>query len=127
VTRKIIHEAAKIKLGFASEVQLGNLDALRDWGFAGDFVRAMWLMLQQENADDYVVATGVAHSVRELCDIAFGYLGLDYRAYVREDAAAYRPAESGLLIGSEVGFEELIRMMVDADMQMLREQGPKND
>ncbi|HEY9268127.1 MAG TPA: GDP-mannose 4,6-dehydratase [Methylotenera sp.] len=138
VTRKITHEAAKIKLGLSSELCLGNLDARRDWGFAGDFVRAMWLMLQEQSAEDYVVATGASHSVRELCDIAFSYLGLDYRAYVREDAGAYRPPESGLLVGSaakayaalgwspEIGFEELIRMMVDADVQVLNEQGPIN-
>ena len=139
VTRKITHEAAKIKLGLASELRLGNLDAQRDWGFAGDFVRAMWLMQQQQSAEDYVVATGASHSVRELCDIAFGYLGLDYRAYVREDAVAYRPPESSLLVGSaakaytalgwspEIGFEELIRMMVDADVRVLSEQGPINE
>jgi len=135
VTRKVTHAAAKIKLGIASEVRLGNLDARRDWGFAGDFVRAMWLMLQQKSADDYVIATGETHSVRELCDIAFGYLGLDYRDYVREDATVYRPPEPRLLVGSamkartalgwcpEVGFAELVQAMVDADMRLLSEQG----
>ena len=131
VTRKITHEAARIKLGLAHELHLGNLDAQRDWGFAGDFVRAMWSMLQHKDADDYVIATGKMHSVRELCDLAFSHLGLDYRAYVLEDASVYRPAESGLLVGSaakakavlgwspEVTFDTLVRMMVDADMQML--------
>lgn len=131
VTRKITHEAARIKLGLATELHLGNLDAQRDWGFAGDYVRAMWLMLQQEYADDYVVATGKAHSVRELCELAFCRLGLDYRDYVREDASAYRPLEPALLVGSavkanrklgwkpEVKFKELVHMMVDADLQTL--------
>ena len=131
VTRKITHEAAKIKLGLAKELHLGNLDAQRDWGFSGDYVRAMRLMLQQEYADDYVVATGKAHSVRELCDLAFSRLGLDYCDYVREDASAYRPVESALLVGSaakanrklgwqpEVEFKELVYMMVDADLQAL--------
>lgn len=91
VTRKITYEAAKIKLGLANELHIGNLDAQRDWGYAGDYVRAMWLMLQQGMADDYVVATGKAHSVREFCEFAFSRLGLDYRDYVREDALAYRP------------------------------------
>lgn len=133
VTRKITHEAARIKLGLSRELSLGNLEARRDWGFAGDFVRAMWLMLQQKHADDYVIATGVTHSVRELCDLAFSYLGLDYRSYVLEDSSVYRPAESGLLVGSaakakavlgwssEVTFDALVRMMVDADMRMLTE------
>jgi GDPmannose 4,6-dehydratase len=131
VTRKITHEAAKIKLGLAKELHLGNLDAQRDWGFAGDYVRAMWLMLQQECADDYVVATGKAHSVRELCEFAFSRLGLDYRDYVREDASAYRPVEPALLVGAaakanrklgwkpEIEFKELVHMMVDADLQTL--------
>ena len=131
VTRKITHEAAKIKLGLAKELHLGNLDAQRDWGFAGDTVRAMWLMLQQERADDYVVATGKAHSVRELCELAFGRLGLDYRDYVREVASAYRPVEPALLVGNaakarsklgwkpEIEFRELVHMMVDADLQSL--------
>jgi GDPmannose 4,6-dehydratase len=131
VTRKITHEAAKIKLGLTKELHLGNLDAQRDWGFAGDYVRAMWLMLQQERAEDYVVATGKAHSVRELCEFAFSRLGLDYRDYVREDVLAFRPAETALLVGSaakakqnlgwepEVEFRELVHMMVDADLQTL--------
>ena len=93
VTRKITREAVRIKLGQTNELCLGNLDALRDWGFAGDTVRAMWLMLQHDHADDYVVATGETHSVREFCECAFSHLGLDYREYVREDATAFRPAE----------------------------------
>jgi len=131
VTRKITHEAAKIKLGLAKDLHLGNLDAQRDWGFAGDYVRAMWLMLQQERADDYVVATGQAHSVRELCEFAFGRLGLDYRDHVREDASAYRPVEPAPLVGNaakanrklswkpDIEFRELVHMMVDADLQSL--------
>ncbi len=133
VTRKITHEAARIKLGLAKELHLGNLDAQRDWGFAGDFVRGMWLMLQQKHADDYVLATGLVHSVRELCDLAFSHLGLDYRDYVREDEAYYRPAEAALLVGDiakartelkwqpEVTFRQLVQMMVDHDLQRLRE------
>ncbi len=131
VTRKITHEAARIKLGLAKELHLGNLDAQRDWGFAGDFVRAMWLMLQQQHVDDYVLATGQVHSVRELCDLAFSHLGLDYRDHVREDEASYRPAETALLVGDiakaraglkwqpEVGFKELVQMMVDEDLRNL--------
>jgi GDPmannose 4,6-dehydratase len=131
VTRKITHEAVKIKLGLATELRLGNLDARRDWGFAGDYVRAMWLMLQQSHADDYVVSTGETHSVRELCEIAFARLGLDYREYVKEDAAWYRPVEAVQLVGCstsaknqlgwvpEVGFREMVSMMVDADLQLL--------
>lgn len=131
VTRKITHEACRIKLGLSKELHLGNLDALRDWGFAGDTVNAMWLMLQNDHADDYVVATGETHSVREFCKCAFEYLALDYRAYVREDASAYRPVEAAVLVGNaekartvlgwkpKVGFDELIHMMVDADMQTL--------
>jgi GDPmannose 4,6-dehydratase len=131
VTRKITYEAARIKLGLAKELHLGNLDAQRDWGFAGDVVRAMWLMLQQQHADDYVLATGQTHSVRELCDLAFSHLGLDYRDHVREDRTAYRPAETALLVGDiakaraglkwqpEVGFRELVQMMVDEDLRSL--------
>ncbi|UUZ74220.1 GDP-mannose 4,6-dehydratase [Polaromonas sp. P1(28)-8] len=133
VTRKITHEAARIKLGLSHELKLGNLDAQRDWGFAGDYVRAMCLMLQQDQPDDYVVATGKAHSVREFCELAFAHLGLNYRDYVREAASAYRPVESALLVGSaakancklgwkpEVEFKELVHMMVDADLRSLTE------
>lgn len=131
VTRKITCAAAKIKLGLVKELHLGNLDAQRDWGFAGDYVRAMWLMLQQERADDYVLATGQVHSVRELCELAFSHLGLDYRDYVREEEACYRPTEGALLVGNiakarselrwqpETGFRELVRMMVDEDLRRL--------
>ena len=131
VTRKIAREAARIKLGLASELRLGNLEARRDWGFAGDYVRGMWLMLQQRQADDYVLASGETHSVREFCECAFGYVGLDYRDYVQEDAAAYRPSEPTLLVGNiskakqalgwepRVGFRELVHMMVEADLQTL--------
>jgi GDPmannose 4,6-dehydratase len=133
VTRKITHEAAKIKLGLATELYLGNLDAQRDWGFAGDYVRAMWLMLQQPRPDDYVVCTGESHSVREFCDYAFAHLGLNYRDYVREDESSYRPNEQVLLMGSavkakrelgwspELGFRALVSMMVDADVRLLDE------
>lgn len=131
VTRKITHEAAKIKLGLSHELKLGNLDAQRDWGFAGDYVRAMWLMLQQDKADDYVVATGEAHSVREFCDLAFAHVGLSYKDYVVESSSEFRPVEPALLVGDarkakrqlgwqpEVGFEELVNTMVDADMDSL--------
>jgi GDPmannose 4,6-dehydratase len=131
VTRKITREAAKIKVGQANELRLGNLDTMRDWGFAGDFVHAMRLMLQQSLADDYVVATGEVHSVREFCECAFSHLGLDYRDYVREDSASYRPSEPALLVGDvrkarenlgwepQVSFRELVAMMVDADLQAL--------
>jgi GDPmannose 4,6-dehydratase len=131
VTRKITHGAARIKLGLADELRLGNLESRRDWGFAGDYVEAMWLMLQQENPDDFVVCTGETHSVREFCEAAFGHLGLDYRDYVVQDPRFYRPAEVDLLVGSpkkveellawkpRVSFEELVSMMVDADLKML--------
>jgi GDPmannose 4,6-dehydratase len=135
VTRKITHEAARIKLGLSKELKLGNLDVQRDWGYAGDYVRAMWLMLQCAHADDYVVATGESYPVREFCDIAFKYLGLDYRDYVVEASSSfYRPAEPALLVGDagkarkvlswqpEVNFKTLIHMMVDADMQLLSRQ-----
>ena len=133
VTRKVSHTAAKIKLGLANELQLGNLDARRDWGYAKDYVRAMWLMLQASSAEDYIVATGETHSVRELCECAFSYLGLDYKQYVREDAAAYRPAEASQLVGAhdkatkllgwipEVDFRNLVKMMVDADLKISRQ------
>jgi GDPmannose 4,6-dehydratase len=133
VTRKITCGAAKIKLGLAKDLHLGNLDALRDWGFASDYVRAMWLMLQQTSADDYVIATGISHSVGDFCELAFGYLGLDYRDFVREDKSAYRPVESVPLIGCsdkakeilgwkpKTELRELIQMMVDADMRSLNE------
>jgi GDPmannose 4,6-dehydratase len=131
VTRKVTFSAAAIKLGLKKSVSLGNLDAQRDWGFAGDYVRAMWLMLQQDEPGDYVVATGETHSVRELCEIAFDEVGLDWEAHVEVDPQFFRPAEVDLLIGDpnkaatvlgwkpQVGFEQLIRMMVDADLAAL--------
>jgi GDPmannose 4,6-dehydratase len=135
VTRKVSDGVARIKLGLADHLSLGNLDAHRDWGFAGDYVRAMWLMLQQEQADDYVIATGVSHSVRELVDIAFAHAGLDPAKYVRSDPALLRPAEVDHLIGDcskaarvlgwkpTVSFEQLVKMMVDADLARLSGSG----
>ena len=132
VTHKVTHAAARIKLGLQKELHLGNLDARRDWGFAGDYVRAMWLMLQQDQPDDYVIATGETHSVRELCDVAFRHLGLNWQDHVVVDPKFYRPAEVDLLIGDpskagkklgwepKVGFQELVTMMVDSDMQELK-------
>ncbi len=132
VTRKVTHGAARIKLGLAQELRLGNLDARRDWGYAPDYVRAMWLMLQQDEPEDFVIATGETHSVRELCEIAFGYLGLDYRDFVVQDPRYYRPAEVDLLVGDaskahaklgwrpSVSFEDLVKLMVDADMENLQ-------
>jgi GDPmannose 4,6-dehydratase len=131
VTRKVTHGAARVKLGLANELPMGNLDAERDWGYAGDYVRAMWLMLQQDSPDDFVVATGETHSVRELLEVAFEYVGLDYRDHVRVDERFLRPADVDQLVGDatkarqklgwepEVTFEELIRMMVDADLELL--------
>ena len=131
VTRKITREAARIKLGLSRELRLGNLEARRDWGFAGDFVRAMWLMLQREAPEDYVIATGEMHSVREVCEVAFGDLGLDWRQHVVHDARFVRPAEVDRLVGDaskaraelgwkpEVDFVGLIRMMVRADLSAL--------
>ncbi len=132
VTRKITDGVARIKLGLATELRLGNLDAQRDWGFAGDYVRAMWLMLQQAEAQDYVVSTGRTHTVREFCRLAFATVGLEYRDYVVEDARFFRPAEVDLLIGDpgkakrvlgwepEVTFEALVERMVLADVARLR-------
>lgn len=131
VTRKVARGAARIKRGLADTLSLGNLDARRDWGFAGDYVRAMWLMLQQDEADDYVIATGKSHSVRELVETAFSHAGLDWREHVRTDPALLRPAEVDHLIGDPakaetalgwrpgVDFEELVRMMVDADLERI--------
>jgi GDPmannose 4,6-dehydratase len=135
VTRKITHTVARIKLGLAHEVRLGNLDARRDWGFAPDYVRAMWLMLQRDRPDDYVVATGETHSVREFCQEAFGYVGLDWEQHVASDPRYYRPAEVDLLVGDpgkagrvlgwkpSTTFRELVRIMVDADLDLLRPAG----
>ena len=133
VTRKITDGAARIKLELATDLTLGNLEAKRDWGFAGDYVRAMWLMLQQDAPDDYVIATGETHSVRELCEAAFGHLDLDYRDYLKSDPSLVRPAEVDLLVGdaskarNELGWEPtvtfagLVAGMVDADMARLEE------
>jgi GDPmannose 4,6-dehydratase len=131
VTRKVTDGVARIKLGLADSLALGNLDACRDWGFAGDYVRAMWMMLQQDQPDDYVVATGLAHSVRDLVEVAFSRVGLDWQKYVRVDPAFLRPAEVDHLIGdptkaqtvlgwhANVDFTGLVEMMVDADMARL--------
>ncbi len=135
VTRKISHGVAKIKLGQARELRLGNLDSQRDWGYAGDYVRAMWLMLQQDQPDDYVVAMGETHAVREFCEIAFGHVGLNWQDFVVQDPAFMRPAEVDHLIGNpakagaklgwepQVSFTELVRMMVDADLEELKKSG----
>ena len=135
VTHKVTHAAARIKLGLQDELRLGNLEAQRDWGYAGDYVQAMWLMLQQDEPDDYVVSTGETHSVRELCEVAFSYLGLNYEEHVVIDEKFYRPAEVDLLIGDatkahtqlgwkpSVDFPGLIRLMVDADLEALRAEG----
>jgi GDPmannose 4,6-dehydratase len=132
VTRKVSDAVARIKLGLAKELPMGNLDAHRDWGFAGDYVRAMWLMLQQDRPDDYVVATGIAHSVRELIEVAFAHVGLPWQDYVRIDPALIRPAEVDHLLGDsakarkvlgwtpEVDFRGLVTMMVDADLARLK-------
>ena len=131
VTRKVTDGVARIKLGLADSLSLGNLDAQRDWGFSGDYVEAMWLMLQQSKADDYVIATGVIHSVRDLVDIAFARVGLDWQKHVKTDPKFLRPAEVDQLIGDpskarkelgwepKVDFKQLVEMMVDADMERL--------
>jgi GDPmannose 4,6-dehydratase len=132
VTRKITNGVARIAHGLDDKLALGNLDAQRDWGFAADYVHAMWLMLQQDEPGDYVIATGQTHPVRELCEIAFDQVGLDWEDHVVVDQQFFRPAEVDLLIGDpskatdqlgwkpEVGFEDLIRMMVDADLAALK-------
>ena len=131
VSRKVSDGVARIRRGLAGELRLGNLDARRDWGYAGDYVRATWLMLQQDRPDDYVIATGEAHSVAELVETAFGHAGLDWRPYVVQDPALMRPAEVDVLVGDAgkarrqlgwqptVGFHELVRRMVDADLERL--------
>jgi len=131
VTRKVTHAAARIKHGIVNEVRLGNLDAQRDWGYAADYVRAMWLMLQQDTPDDFVIATGVTHSVRELCEVAFSAVGLRWEDYVVVDESLLRPAEVDTLVGdaskaqrelgwrSDVDFATLIEMMVAADLAAL--------
>jgi GDPmannose 4,6-dehydratase len=132
VTHKVTYHAAKISLGLANELRIGNLDAQRDWGYAGDYVRAMWMMLQQPKPDDYVVATGRTHSVQRLIEVAFGCLDLDWERYVVQDAKFMRPAEVDLLIGNPekartvlgweptVTFEQMIEMMVKADYDQLK-------
>lgn len=131
VTRKVSFGVARIKAGFQKELRMGNLEAKRDWGYAGDYVRAMWMMLQQPEPDDYVVATGETHSVREMCEIAFARVGLDYRKHVMQDKEFFRPAEVHVLTGDatkarrklgwkpEVDFRGLIHMMVDADVELV--------
>ena len=131
VTRKVTDGVARIKLGLAKDLHLGNLDARRDWGFAGDYVEAMWMMLQRPKAADFVIGTGETHSVRELAELAFGHVGLDYRAYVVSDPRFHRPAEVDLLLADpakarqelgwkpKVTFQELVAMMVDADLARL--------
>lgn len=134
VTRKITHAVARIKHGLQKELFLGNLEAKRDWGYAPDYVKAMWLMLQQEKADDFVIATGEAHSVKEFCKVAFEHVGLNYEDYVKVDQKFFRPAEVQHLLGDatkaqkvlgwkpEVGFEQLVKIMVDNDMKIVKKQ-----
>ena len=131
VTRKISYGAASIKLGLEEKISLGNLDAKRDWGFAGDYVEAMWMMLQQEEPDDYVICSGMTHSVREFCDLAFSHLGLNYEDHVVVDEQFFRPAEVDLLVGDyskantvlawepSTSFKDLVTMMVEADLALL--------
>ncbi|MDP6700664.1 MAG: GDP-mannose 4,6-dehydratase [Candidatus Latescibacteria bacterium] len=135
VTRKITHGVARIKHGIDAELRLGNLDARRDWGFAGDFVRAMWLMLQQEVADDFVIATGQTRTIREFCQVAFAHADLDWEQYVVVDERFFRPAEVNILLGDpararerlgwelETSFEEMVRLMVDRDLELVAKQG----
>ena len=135
VTRKVTHQVAKIKRGLATKLMMGNLEAERDWGFAGDYVRAMWIMLQQSEPDDYVLATGKTHSIKELLETAFGVVGLDWQEYVEVDPRFLRPAEVDLLCGDatkareelgwqpEVSFERLIQMMVTADLEIVQGAG----
>jgi len=134
VTRKVTYNAAKIKLGISKELKMGNLDSKRDWGFAGDYVEAMWLMLQQEKPEDFIIATGQTHSVKELVATAFSYLDLDYKEFVKLDKQFIRPAEVDLLIGDpsnakktlgwepKTNFKKLIEMMVEADMKLLKQE-----
>jgi GDPmannose 4,6-dehydratase len=131
VTRKISDAVARIKLGKASELRLGNIDSARDWGFAGDYVEAMWRMMQPQQPGDYVVGTGAKHSVRDFCAAAFGHVGLDWKKYVKTDPRFVRPAEVDVLLADasrartelgwapKVGFEQLVHMMVDADLERL--------
>lgn len=131
VTRKITYGVARIKLGLAQELRLGNLESRRDWGFAGDYVEAMWMMMQLDKPEDFVIGTGKTHSVRELCDLAFRHVGLNYEEFVVQDPRFYRPAEVDLLVAEpqkareelgwqpKINFEELIQRMVDADLKRL--------
>ncbi|MEO5842704.1 MAG: GDP-mannose 4,6-dehydratase [Acidimicrobiales bacterium] len=131
VTRKISNHVARIKHGMADELRLGNLESQRDWGFAKDYVEAMWLMLQQDEPDDFVIATGETHSVREFCELAFSHVGLDWEQYVVQDQRFFRPAEVDLLVGNptkaqdhlgwkaHTSFAELVRLMVDADLELI--------
>ena len=131
VTRKVTHGAARIKLGLSDELRLGNLESQRDWGFAGDYVEAMWMMVQADAPADYVVGTGKTHTIKKLCKEAFGVVGLDYSQYVVQDERFYRPAEVDLLVADpslakqelgwepKVGFAELVKMMVDSDLTSL--------
>ena len=133
VTRKITHTAAQIKLGMARGIRLGNLEARRDWGYAINYVKAMWQMLQQEHPEDYVIGTGVTHSVREFCQLAFAHLDLDYRDYIYQDPDLFRPEENHELVADyskaaeklnwhpEISFDQLVRIMVDADLMLLLE------
>ena len=135
VTRKITDGVARIKLGLSNELRLGNLDARRDWGFAGDYVKAMWLMLQEDAPEDYVISMGTDHSVRDFCEAAFGRVGLNYTDYVIQDERFMRPAEVDQLIGDstkarsqlkwepEVDFESLVHRMVDSDIELLENKG----
>jgi GDPmannose 4,6-dehydratase len=134
VTRKITRAVGRIKLGLQKELFLGNLDSLRDWGYAGDYVEAMWLAVQHDKPDDWVIATGESHTVREFCELAFGHVGLDYKEYVRYDPRYLRPAEVDHLCGDaskarrelnwkpKVGFHELVKMMVSSDLELAREE-----
>jgi GDPmannose 4,6-dehydratase len=131
VERKVSDGVARIKLGLQEKLALGNLDSQRDWGYAGDYVRAMWLMVQQDKPDDYVIASGLTHSIQELCELAFGHVGLDWRDHVVQDQRFMRPAEVDLLVGDatkarkavgwqpSVSFPDLVAMMVDADLERL--------
>jgi len=131
ITRKVSRQVARIKLGLANKIKVGNIESRRDWGFAGDYVRAMWLMLQQPTPEDFVIATGVTHSVKELLEIAFAHVGLDWRTHVEIDPGLLRPAEDDLLTGDAgkankilgwkptVTFEQMVRMMVDSDLSLL--------
>ena len=137
VTRKITHGVARIKCGLDQELRLGNLDARRDWGHASDFVRAMWMMLQQDEPDDYVIATGTSRTIGEFCEVAFAHAGLDWRQYVVVDERFLRPAEVHTLLGDaakareklgwepEVGFEEMVQQMVDADLEQVAHQSAR--